>query len=181
MKGLEKIANLALILAAGAVIAGTLYDRLPIHNSSSVQPAHPMAERLLNKPFTLPSGVAGGKATTLLLFVSKSCHFCSESMPFYERLATMERGSPELAIIGLVPSERETRADGLNYFGEHNIALSAVEAVPFQKLPVPSTPTIVVLDASGVARAIWVGRLTPDRENEVIAKIHRLCETCKGL
>jgi hypothetical protein len=102
---------------------------------------------------------------TLLLAVSDKCHFCSESAPFYQHLAK-EHGRTRL--VAVLPQSVE---DGKRYLGGLNVAVDDVMQAPLTSLGIRGTPTLILVDSNGATVKSWVGKLTPDREADVLASL----------
>lgn len=109
-----------------------------------------------------------GEEKTLLLVVQKGCHFCTDSGPFYQRLAreAAARGG-RVKLLAVVPHDAE---EGRKYLGELGVPVERVAQASLRKLDVTGTPTLILLDRGKVSD-VWVGALTPDREAEVLGKL----------
>jgi hypothetical protein len=173
MTRLEKVSNIAVIIVASLVTGTTLYDRL-VARGPSAQTT--LLQQFTGKQLPLPASLATGNKGTITLFISKNCHFCTESMSLYQRLAdSRSNASCDVKIVALGPKERETREDVQTYLTEHNLTVDGMEMVNFMNLGVSSTPTLVLRDASRLVRRVWVGRLSGAKENEVLAEVKSLC------
>jgi len=113
LKLLEKIANIAVILAAIVFIAVVVRSELSKHS----HPAYPasIARDMSGKTVTLP-GVNFPKQTkTLLIAISTSCHFCKESLPFYKDLSEKLKGKVDvIAVLPQSEEEAKTFIQGAN-------------------------------------------------------------------
>jgi len=94
---------------------------------------------------------------TAVLFIRSTCHYCTESVPFYQDLM---RGGARLVAISGEPQE------SLNaYLDEHGLAIESatVERASWPKLT--GTPTLLIVDDSGRVVKSWVGLLpAPDQQ-----------------
>jgi hypothetical protein len=102
---------------------------------------------------------------TLLLALSTTCHFCTQSGPFYQRVAK-EHGDARLIV--LVPQVVE---EGQAYLKRLGVGIADVRQVPFDDLGLHGTPTLVLVDSNGSVADAWVGALTPSKENDVISSL----------
>lgn len=180
MSRLEKITNISVIVAAASVTGLALYDRLVPHAERSGprrEAGIEFVQRYSGKRFPLPPSLDGSADATLLLVVSRRCHYCAESMPFYKRLASFRSGSGNFRMVAAVPLI-ETRDEDMTYFSTHQIVLDALDPVSFTSIGVGSTPTMVLLNRSKVVKAIWIGKLNPDQERDVLMKLKSLCAQC---
>jgi hypothetical protein len=172
---LEKTANIAVILAALVLIGFNLYDRFLAPRIRTAT----FAQKTIGKVLPLSASSAVGTTATIVLFVSKGCHFCSESMPFYRRLAAlMPPGSHELSLLGAVPAERDGRKDAEAYFAQNGVVVNGIEQIPFQRIGLYATPTLALLDGSRRVVAVWTGRITGAQEEAVVRKLNTLCANC---
>jgi thiol-disulfide isomerase/thioredoxin len=165
----NKAANMAMIVAACVVIRLALKDR----RSAPKRVQTSVTQRYMGKPLPLPDRSALGSAATTVLFVSKSCHYCADSMPFYEQLSAA-RKSRKLSVVVAVPQGRETREDGAAFFAEHRVSIDAVFPLDFAEAGVAGTPTLVLLDGVGRVKAAWSGILPSDKQAEVLSRINAL-------
>jgi hypothetical protein len=176
MNRLEKASNIAVIIAATVVAVTTIYGRLrpPAAGVATEQ----FAKQYTGKPLPLP-GIQGAAVTTLVLFASVNCHYCAESVPFYRRLAELRSGSSgQLRLVTAFPQARQTADETARYFSEKGITLDAVEPIAFPAIGVNGTPTLALVDRSGTVKAVWVGKLSAEKEAEVLLQIHSMCRDC---
>lgn len=102
---------------------------------------------------------------TLLLALSTTCHFCTQSGPFYQRVVK-EHGDAQLVV--LVPQAVE---EGQAYLKRLGVSIDDVRQVPFDDLGLQGTPTLVLVDSNGSVVDAWVGALSPSKENDVISRL----------
>ncbi|MET0647768.1 MAG: thioredoxin family protein [Pyrinomonadaceae bacterium] len=103
---------------------------------------------------------------TLLMVLSTTCHFCTQSGPFYRRLVK-EHGDAKL--VALVPQSAD---EGQSYLKGLGVEVDDVRQASLGDLGVSGTPTLVLVDGKGVAADVfWVGAPSPNRENEVVSRL----------
>lgn len=69
---------------------------------------------------------------TLVLALNTGCHFCEQSVPFYQELAdTQEPGGGELEIVAVLPNEAEMVRQ---FMTKDNLRIRSLAAVPLEKL-----------------------------------------------
>jgi hypothetical protein len=104
---------------------------------------------------------------TLVLAISTTCHFCSESADFYKRLvpAAAGRGIP---VIAALP---QTSAEGRLYLDRLGVNVQDVFQSSLRALGAAATPTLLVIDKNGRVSKAWVGKLGPEAENQVLASL----------
>jgi hypothetical protein len=102
---------------------------------------------------------------TLLLAVSDKCHFCSESGPFYQRLAEQHRKGRLVAVLPQPVDQGKTYLDKLN------VAVDDIRQAPLTTMGVRGTPSLVLVDKAGTVVKSWVGKLPANKEEEVLASL----------
>lgn len=179
MKLLEVASNVAVIIAAGAIAVTSIYGHVARPKSGGATSAMVFSERYKSKRIPLPRIETGTGVTTLVLFVSSSCHFCEESMPFYRRLADMRSGSAgRFKTVAAVPQAVETEAGARAYFSERGLAVDEAQRAPFRAIGVTATPTLALVGSDGIVVDVWTGKLPPSQEAEVVKRIEDTCHGC---
>jgi len=105
---------------------------------------------------------------TLLLALSQNCHFCSESAPFYQRLAEERAQRGNTRLIAVLP---QTVGEAQKYLSDLGISVDEVRQAPLSSLGVVGTPTLVLVNRDGIATNVWRGKLPSDIESQVLAKL----------
>lgn len=104
---------------------------------------------------------------TLVIYLRKGCRFCTESMPFYQKLA--EKGvakNTKLVVVSQDPKEVSRE-----YLAEHKVQIKEVRQASLNSLGVRGTPTLILTNKKGEVSNSWVGRLPPEIEKEVINQL----------
>lgn len=104
---------------------------------------------------------------TLILALSTTCHFCSESAPFYRRLVNETQGK-HIVILALLPESPE---DAHGFLAKLDIPIRDVRQFPIKTLGVAATPTLILVNEEGKVKSVWLGKLEPDKENEVLSRL----------
>jgi thioredoxin-related protein len=110
------------------------------------------------------------KGTTMVFILSTTCHFCAESADFHRELSQFceHHGISTLA---LFPQPvREARS----YLHKAGIKVDNVQQASFSELGIQGTPTLLLIDASGKVKRLWVGWLTQDAERAVYGEARLL-------
>ncbi len=174
MKLVERVTTIAVLVAAVLVIAFTVRDRF-FPGQTAGDPAA-AARQLVGKAFPLPAKSQTGRMATLLLVVAEGCHFCSESMPFYRRLADMKPASPgDFGILAVMP---QTAREAQEYLSQNRLQVDGIVSTALQQAGLQATPTLVLLDGNRHVTAVWVGLLDAGRQSEVLKQIGELCRNC---
>lgn len=117
------------------------------------------------------SGVDWRKNHESLVFaLSPQCHFCTESAQFYQRLVKEAGASPGTRLVGVFPEQVDSGERYLESLGVH---LDEVRRESFPRLGIEATPTLLWVDQDGVVSHVWIGKLTPEKEAEVLSNIRR--------
>jgi hypothetical protein len=162
---IEVLANFAIIgiaILIGVLLVKTYWRTAPVPTAQA--PSTPIVG---TKPAVL--GVDWQKnGRTLLLVLQKNCHFCTDSALFYQRLTRELAGHDGLRLVAVLPQQVE---EGRQYLNGLGVTIDEVRQVSPANLGVSGTPTLVLVDSAGVATDAWVGKLTPDREGEVLSRL----------
>jgi hypothetical protein len=116
------------------------------------------------KPLPLPDKSVLGAGATAVLFVSQSCRYCTENMPFYKQLSAA-RKARGFSMVAVVPNGREPREDGVALFAEHGISVDVVFSLRFADVGV---------------KAVWTGALSTDEQTEVLSRVNSLLSAHKA-
>lgn len=114
------------------------------------------------KPSPLKVDWASNKRT-VVLGLQTTCHFCSESAPFLRRVVKAAQG--RAVVVAVLPQPLEVSKLYLDGLG---VAIGNIKQATLSSIGVAGTPTIMLVDGSGIVRGGWVGKVAPDRETEVL-------------
>ncbi|MET0622153.1 MAG: hypothetical protein ABW250_04140 [Pyrinomonadaceae bacterium] len=166
-RGIETSANVAIILAA--TVLCTVLVKSYVIPASVPNAAGESAEarrEVKRGDKVAVSGVDWQEGQkTLLLVLSTTCHFCTESSPFYQRIVK-ERGDTRL--VALVPQAEE---EGQAYLRSLGVSIDEVKHITFKGMGLTGTPTLLLVNGDGVVSDVWVGALPPNKEEEVIGRL----------
>lgn len=157
---IEAAANIVVIVLAVVLGSVFLKERL-----ASPAP-EPEAIKAGAKLPTLDGWDWGAHDQTLVLGLRKGCHFCEDSVPFYQRLiAQQQQAGSSPAIVAVFPDSTDVVKDVVQSEG---LTAYVLAGVPLEKLKIPGTPTLLLVDRSGTVLKTWVGILSPRQEVEVM-------------
>lgn len=159
---IELLANILIILVSILLIA-IFIQRFFYSDSTDIKSPNLPA---IGSIFA-PEGLDFSKnKKNIILVLRKTCRFCEESVPFYDQLAR-ETQFRDVRIVALMPSDLSEIRQYLDSAG-----LSKVEARQFslESLGISATPTLIMVNESGIVLGAWVGKLSPEVEKEVIYK-----------
>lgn len=104
---------------------------------------------------------------TLVMYISSTCHFCKESTPFYKRFLK-ENSSGEIKFMAVLPQPVEEARDYLKSAG---INVDDVYNAQLTSIGITGTPTLLLVDENGTVSDVWKGKLSSDKESEVLSKL----------
>jgi hypothetical protein len=97
---------------------------------------------------------------TLVLALSTKCHFCTESAPFFRKLA--EEPGRNAKLLAILP---QPVAESERYLGGENVHVDLVRQVSLSRVGIRGTPTMLLVNGGGVVTKVWVGKAeTKDQE-----------------
>lgn len=137
-----------------------------VANASQQVITRPPQENLVGKSVPLDLNWKDNKKT-LVLYISTICRYCTESAPFYQRLVA-ENSRNGVNLVAVFPQSIE---EAKEYLQTHNVNIDQVYNNSLNSISVRATPTLMLVDENGVVTDFWRGKLTADREAEVMAKL----------
>jgi thioredoxin-related protein len=163
-KKIELFANIAIIVVA-LILGVVLVKRYLFTNTQS---ATPTASRIQPGTKVQMADVDWSKSPqTLVLVISDTCHFCTESAGFYQRLAQEKTKHEGTRMIAVLPQDVSR---GQAYLSKLGVAVDEVRQSPLSAIGVAGTPTLLLIDGKGVLKQSWVGKLPTAQETEVLSQ-----------
>lgn len=162
-KKIELVANLA-IIGVSCLLGALLVERnLTIDRTEQVSKSDHQG---VSAPTVSSLDIDWRRSKqTLLLAVSSTCHFCTESAPFYKQLAK-EHGNTRL--IAVLPQSID---QGERYLEELGVGVDGVKQVTLSSINIKGTPTLILVDSDGLVVNTWVGKLSEAQQQEVLSKL----------
>jgi hypothetical protein len=151
-----------LILTCAVVVAGYVVKREFVPRT--VSPTSPTAGEKL-KP-QLDNG-RRGLSKNVVLALQTTCHFCNESMPFYKLLLATANGRN----IGFTAVFPQATAEATKHLSTYGISGISVLQADLEDINITGTPTLIIANESGTIERVWLGKLTPDQEIEVMHQL----------
>lgn len=108
-----------------------------------------------------------GSGKSVVLALSTTCHFCTESAGFYRELVQQCQKQHVQTIAVLPQSLNEAQA----YLNSQGVSVDKVRQGSFPELKISGTPTLLLLDNEGIVKHVWLGKLPSDKEKEVLAEL----------
>ena len=160
-KRVELLANIAIILVA-ILIVGVLVQRYFF--TPTVKPPPTIA---IGSKVSLPAVDWAANRKTLVLALQTSCHFCTESAPFYQHLV-QAAAAKDVKLVAVLPQPPN---EGHDYLNKLSVPISDVRQATLSSLSVAGTPTLIMVNEKGEVAGVWVGKLPSDKETELLAKL----------
>lgn len=104
---------------------------------------------------------------TLVLAISTICHYCQDSVPFYRTLGAK---ATNVKLVAVLP---QPVSEGQKYLAENGVRIDEIRQIRLNDLGVLATPTLLLVDDAGLVTQVWVGRLQPEQETEVLAALEK--------
>ena len=161
---LDRLANYCVILAA-IVFAGswTWYATRP-KAAVAVPPAIYRPGDSLKDFAELKSA---DSRPVLLLFVSSTCHFCDESMPFYQKMLQADGiGNRRVVIAG-----REEISSLRSHLQEKGLPLDRAEFIQVAEdsaFKANLTPSLFLVASDRLVEQAWIGKMKPDGQETLL-------------
>lgn len=163
----ELIANVA-IIAVSVIIIAAFVDRFFVRPSSGTAPAQRKDIVYKGSKAAIADVDWAQSRKNLVLVLSTKCRFCTESMPFYQRLAELRASNENVRMLGVLPQGVE---ESEKYFSQFGARADRIITASLSDISVQSTPTLLLVDENGTIIESWVGKLPPYREDEVISQV----------
>lgn len=160
-KKIEVIANISIILVA-ILICCFAANRFWFDRSSNKESPAP---QIIGSELKI-HGIKWENRQSLLLVLQKGCKFCTESAEFYKKLVQRANSKNDTKLVAVFSHSSDV---GSQYLNDLGVKIDSVEQVSFESLKVEGTPTLILVDSQGLVKKVWVGRLPPKVEEEVLA------------
>lgn len=158
---IELTANV-LIIAVALLVGGLLIHRY-FFSTSAPTPKSP----LIGETVQLADFDWSQSNKNVVLVLQKGCHFCAESAEFYKRLIQQAQGK-HLVVVAVLPQNGD---EAQKYLSSLGISGIQVKQSPLASLHVGGTPTVIIADNKGRITNLWLGKLPPEKETEVLTKL----------
>ena len=161
-KKLDLAANLAILVVA-AIATFVLVKNYQSRRTAAATPVRVS----VGSELSMPGVDWKANAATVVLALSTTCQYCTDSAPFYTRLAD-ELSRRGVHFMVVLPQSVE---EGSRYLRALNVDCRDVRQVSMRDVRIRGTPTLLLVDERGVIRYMREGRLSPDEERSVLEAI----------
>jgi len=157
---LDDLTNLAIIGTCVVFVTALSTRQLPRQT-----PPAPLTTFAAGKPGPALKAINyGDRERTLVMFLSSSCRYCTESVSFYRTLTRVGKDGGRLRfVVASMDSVDGSRA----YLRGHDIEVDAIVTTT----SLVATPTLVLVDRSGVVQHVWVGKQDAGGERSVLEAV----------
>lgn len=105
---------------------------------------------------------------TLLIAIRKDCQYCAESARFYREIIQGLSGRSDMRVVALFP---EGFPEAENYLSEIGLSVNEIKEASLPSLGIQRVPTLALVNKSGIVSEVWIGKLPPKVEADVIAAL----------
>lgn len=160
----ELLANVSIIAVAFLLSVVLIKNYIPLNYMSVVNPSTIATGTKL----PMPEIDWSKSPRTMLVVLQKGCHFCSESAQFYQKLAKLASANKNVRVIAVLP---QSPVEGKAYLDALGVPISEVKQASLNTINVRGTPTLILTNDIGVITNLWVGKLSADKESEVLSQL----------
>ena len=165
-KRVELVANIAIILVA-VVLAVVLVKRFVLSDRNQNRVTDQIQSNIGTK-VSLPDIDWSKSDKNLLLMLSDTCRYCTESAPFYKRLVEERTQRDSFHLTAVFP---QPVSDGHKYLSGLGVNIDDIKQLPPGAIRIRGTPTLLLVNSAGVVTEEWLGKLPPEKENEVLSRL----------
>lgn len=167
-KKLEVATNISIIVVA-LLFGGVLVKKILLTDSA---PAHTSKENIaVGSEVNTPPVDWSKNGSTLLLVLSTDCHFCNESVPFYQKLSRQTADNDKVKMIAAFPQET---SDAEAYLKSNGVSVSQTYQADPPAIGVGGTPSLLLIDQNGKVIRTWFGKQSADEETKILEQIRNL-------
>ena len=159
-KKIEVAANVAIIIVALAVVSILVKNYMTKRGETR-------AVISTGTKFALKDVSWQGNGKSVVFALSTTCHFCTESAGFYRELV-QECQKQHVHTVAVLPQAVD---EAQSYLKGEGVTVDEVRQGHFPELQINGTPTLLLLDNSGIVKGVWFGKLPADKEKEVLEKL----------
>ncbi len=168
-KKVEVAAHIAIIVVA--LLLGVILVKnylLPRNEQQANAPARPQQLVASGTRLSLPDVDWARNRRTLVAVLSTTCRFCTESASLYQQIAAERSKRDDVKTIALFP---QPVADAQQYLNQLGVTVDEIKQVEPSAVNARGTPTLLLVDETGTVKRVWVGKLPPDKEAEVLTQL----------
>ncbi len=161
----EATSNLAIIVVA-LLLGGALITRYLSYPSP--MPTQPSSEIKRGTQLPLSKIDWSRSEKSLVMVLSTTCKYCTESSDFYKRLTENTPALSRLRTIAVFPQKV---GESAAFLKERSIQVSLILEAEPSEFSVRGTPTLLLVNNDGTVLDSWVGKLSVEKEQEVMTRM----------
>jgi hypothetical protein len=166
-KKIEVLANISIIVVALLACVLLVQNLLPSITGRPTPKATALAPPV-GATISLPGVEWGLRNGNILLILSTKCHFCADNAPFYKALVNEAKKRGNVDLIAIFP---QTVGESEIYLRGLGLAIDKVVQASLSSVGARGTPTLVLIDNKGKVKNTWMGRISPDKQSEVLRQL----------
>ena len=159
---IEVIANIAIIFVALSLGIVLISRSVKSYRATATQSAN--TPRVKDQKIQLPGVDWSKNEQTLVMAISSTCHFCTESAAFYRDI----RARTHVHTVAVLP---QSINEGRDYLSNLGVQVDEVLQAPLSSIDVNGTPTLMLVGRDGTIIRTWIGKLPPESEKEVLLSV----------
>lgn len=164
-KALEVAANIAIITLAVYLlfaVTGSWWKQKGSEHSSS------LFEFVKGDKFQIAGIDWSQNDLNLLVIVSTTCRYCIESGKFYGSISTLKKSLGSFNLFVAFPQDAN---ENQIFLRSHGIDADRVIVGGIDPSLGARTPTLILVGPDGEILDFWIGRLPPEKEDEILARL----------
>jgi hypothetical protein len=162
--GLERTVHIC-VIAVCLVSLALLLERRFLPNGSA--PSAASSEKALVGEHIEIAGLDWRSSPmNAVLYMNTRCHFCQESTPFYREITDAQRS--RRAGVSLSVLSAESPEVMREYLTKKQIVVDGVYKLSSPVPALTGTPTWLIIDAGGIVRQAFIGKLNGSKEKELL-------------
>jgi len=165
-KKFELVANIAIILVSITLV--TVLAKRYVFNTRNQNEATDQVQSNVGNKVSQPDIDWSKSDKNLVLMLSNTCHFCTESAPFYQRLVQERTQRDTFRLTAFFP---QPVSDGRTYLNGLGVGIDDIRQISPGAIRIRGTPTLLLVNSAGVVTDEWLGKLPPEKENEVLTRL----------
>jgi hypothetical protein len=168
-KHLDIAVNIAILATCVVVVHAVLFPRQEARRRVDQTKVLQKGDQLAGEELPLSRA-----DQTLLMVLQSDCRYCTESIPFYNRLSDRLRTQPEKSRVQLIVLTRDALKTAEEYLTSHQLIVDATVTMSAKlrdTLRIPGTPALLLVGRTGLIQDTWFGKLTSDGERQVEAAL----------
>lgn len=108
--------------------------------------------------------------TNVVIDIRSGCQYCEASLPFYQELT--QAGRQHSAAVSVFAVSSDT-AEVLNTFlTKAGVTVDRIIQANPGSLGIPGTPTVLLVDANGIIRERYLGKLGESQEKALLSRLN---------